>query len=230
MKLGTFSMPIRYTPFVNGEYYHVFNRGVNKQPIFLSRWNYLRAIDTIKYYLVSDPPFQYSKFIILSKEGKEYFIKKAKKRKKIVKIISYCLMPNHFHLLIKQSLDNGITKLVRKFQISYTKYFNTKHKREGPLLNGQFKAKRVESENQLIHASRYIHLNPFTSYIVKSLEDLSEYQWSSLQEYIGKAKMDLCIKDDVLHNFKNKLLYKQFVFNHADYQRELERIQHLILE
>lgn len=93
-------------------------------------------------------------------------------------------MPNHFHLLLKQTKENGISKLVANFQNSYTRYFNLKNERVGPLFQGVFKALRVKTDEQLIHVSRYIHLNPYSSSVIKSFEELKRYPWSSVEEYL----------------------------------------------
>ena len=140
-------------------------------------------------------------------------------------------MPNHFHLLLKQEQDGGISKFMSNFQNSYTRYYNVKNSRIGSLFLDQFKAVRIETEEQLIHVSRYIHLNPFTGFIVNKFEDLTGYLWSSLREYLFEdIPNPISDAQLVLGYFKNTAAYKQFVFNQAQYQRELKKIQHLIFE
>jgi putative transposase len=139
-------------------------------------------------------------------------------------------MPNHFHILIKQKTDNGISKFMANIQNSYARYFNTKHKRIGPLFQGQFKAVKIESEEQLLHVSRYIHLNPYSSALVKNYEELEKYEWSSLKEYLNTTLFPFCSKDDIQEYFKKEGSYKEFVFDNADYQKRLEEIKHLILD
>jgi putative transposase len=116
------------------------------------------------------------------------------------------------------------------FANSYTRYFNTKNNRLGPIFQGKFKAVRIESNDQLLHVSRYIHLNPYTSYIVKNLEQIKKYPYSSLLEYLTQSKTNFYEKEIILTEFKNNLSYWNFLANHADYQRNLEKIKHLILE
>ena len=135
-------------------------------------------------------------------------------------------MPNHFHFLLKQTAEEGIAKFMSNFQNSYTRYFNTRHNRVGPLFQGPFRAVRVETDEQLLHLSRYIHLNPYSSFVVKNIKDLEEYQWSSFKEYLGKEK-GFCQKEIVMSFFKNPQDYRKFVFDQADYQRELQKIKHL---
>ena len=137
-------MPSRVIPFVNDHYYHIYNRGVEKKPIFHTRWDYARFIKTIKYYQLEGPKVKLSRFLISQTIRPD-------PDKKIVEIICYCLMPNHFHFLIKQSKEGGITEFISKLSNSYTKYFNTKNDRVGPLLQGEFKAVLVETDEQLLH-------------------------------------------------------------------------------
>lgn len=223
-------MPARFTPLVTDQYYHIFNRGVNKQPIFEAIRDYKRALDILNFYSFN-PKLRFSKFLLLSKEEKSNFMDNLHKvNDKLVDIICFCLMPNHFHLLLNQMKDNGISKFMANLQNSFTRYFNTKHERIGPLLQGQFKAVLIEDDNQLLHLSRYIHLNPYSSYIVKNLGILEEYPWSSFPEYLGRTAIEICNKNVILSQFKDRIAYKKFVFDQADYQRKLEAIKHLVLE
>jgi len=144
----------------------------------------------------------------------------------LVEIICYCLMPNHFHFLLKQTTDNGIREFVRKATDSYAKYFNILHDRTGPLFQGNFKAVRIENNNQLLHVSRYIHLNPVTAYLT---EEPSEYRWSSYREYAENISR-ICSKDIVLSQFRSPRAYQRFVIDLADYTKKINRIEHLLLE
>ncbi len=212
-------MPSRTTPFVNGQYYHVYNRGTEKRPIFNNRADYNRFMKTMHYYQLEGPKPKLSNFF-------KYKLFEPNYNKKIVDITSYCLMPNHFHFLLKQLRDGGITEFVSKLSNSYTKCFNVKNKRIGPLFQGEFKSVIVQSDEQLLHVSRYIHLNPLVSYLVK---DLDSYEWSSYLEYINGDK-GLCAKEDILSFFKSHAKYKQFVLDQGDYGEKLELIKHQILE
>ena len=223
-------MPRRFTPLVNEYYYHIFNRGVNRQPIFNKQFDYARIINLLRFYKITDPPLRFSKFLQLSKDQRKTIWKQLENAPRNVSIICYCLMPNHFHLLVKQESDNGTSRFLSNFQNGYTKYINIKYNRIGHLLQGQFKAVKIGDEEQLLHISRYIHLNPYTSAVVKNLEDLKNYRWSSFPEYLGETEFQLCNKETVMKYFKNSNTYKEFVFNQADYQKELERIKHLTLE
>ncbi|MEK7472830.1 MAG: transposase [Patescibacteria group bacterium] len=223
-------MPARYSPLVENYYYHVFNRGVNKRPLFKSKYEYRRFLLLLKYYNFVNYPIKFSKFMTLASDQRQEIWNRLDKDKKHTDILSYCLMPNHFHLLLKQNDDNGISKLLANLQNSYARYFNIKNERIGPLFQGQFKAVRIDSEEQLLHVSRYIHLNPYSSGIVKDSNKLINYSWSSLPEYISQSKFPFCKKDDILCNFKSEDLYKNFVLDNADHQKELENIKHLTFD
>lgn len=147
--------------------------------------------------------------------------------KKIVDIVCYCLMPNHFHILLRQKRDGGITEFTSKLSNSYTKYINIKNNRVGPLFQGNFKAVHVETNEQLLHISRYIHLNPLVSYVAR---DLDNYKWSSYPEFVSFIGSEVCDKKIILDQFKSPEEYKRFVLNQADYGKNLEVIKHQLLD
>lgn len=213
-------MPYRTVPFVNGEFYHLFNRGLAKQPTFTNRGDYSIFTQSLLYYRIQNPKPKFS----LYRQSKTFPIDPSKK---IVDIICYCLMPNHFHLLVKQLQDGGISEFMRKFIHSYTKYRNIKYDLQGPVFHGVFKAVRIESDEQLTHASRYIHLNPLVSRLVK---DLSLYPWSSYCEYIGLSNNQEVAKEEILNFFKSPKEYQKFVLDQADYGRTLELIKHSTID
>ena len=220
-------MAHKRAPLVTGEYYHLFNRGVNKQPIFFTKVDYKHTMGILNYYTYKNLP-SYSKYLVMSNEHRATASSHAVE--KIVEVACVCLMPNHFHLLVRQLQDGGITKFMSNFQNSLTKYVNTKNERSGHLLQGEFKSVRIENNTQLLHVSRYIHLNPHTSYVVKNLLELEAYKWSSYPEYIHNTNHNFYNKDIILSQFKSKDDYKKFVGDQADYQRELAKIKHLLLE
>lgn len=220
----------RKTVFANGEIYHIYNRGVEKRPTFTSRREFERAIETLEYYRFAKPPYRFSHFIRLDKELKDLALKKLSANEKLVEFLAYCLMPNHFHFLLRQIADNGISKFAANFTNSYTKYFNTKHDRIGPLCQGIFQGVHVESDEQLVHVSRYIHLNPVSSFLIKP-EQLEKYEWSSYPTYLNTKASEVVEKRTILDFFSNgPNKYKRFVLDHVDYARNLERIKHLALE
>lgn len=217
----------RKIAFVNTYYYHVFNRGIDKRVTFSNKREYRRALETLRFYQYSDLSVRFSWYLKLSGEEKTVFMSKAQDNPKQVSVLAYCFMPNHFHFLVRQEMESGISRFVANFSNSYTKYFNARHKRVGPLFQGLFKAVFVEDDSQLLHLSRYIHLNPFVSSIVK-LDELEEYEWSSYPSYISGS--DKITDNVVLSQFKTADEYKNFVTDYAGYASELKKIKHLLVE
>lgn len=213
-------MPIRTTPFANGHYYHLFNRGVEKRAIFQDKRDYIHFLRILGYYQHSGPKPSYSR-------ASEEQLKNIEDNEKIVEIICYCLMPNHFHLLIKQVKDGGVSEFMRKISDGHTRYFNTRHNRIGPLFQGAYKAVLIETDEQLIHVSRYIHLNPLVSLLVK---DLKTYIWSSYLDFIGIRDSKLANKNEILSFFKDSSEYEKFVLDQAGYAMDLERIKHQLID
>lgn len=211
------------------EIYHVYNRGVEKRPIFLIRKDYLRFIASVDYYRFADCPVKFSHFKTLSVEERNNIMNNLdKKSKRLVDINTFCLMPNHIHFLLKQLSDNGISKFMAKVTSGFSHYFNVRHERVGHLFQGNFGAVRIEDDNQFIHVSRYIHLNPVSSCLIK-LEDIDSYEFSSFPEYV-KEKAGFCNTKEIFSYFKNIDDYKKFVYDQANYAKQLENIKHLTLE
>jgi len=224
-------MPGRITPLVTDQIYHVLNRGISFQPTFNSKRDFDRAIEVMKYYQNRETPIRYSKFMLLSSEVRQRILADLSKRKDfLVEVIAYCLMPNHFHFILKQLVENGISNFMAHFADSYTRYFNVKSERNGPLFQGRFKAIRVGTDSQLLHLTRYIHLNPYSSFVVKTIPELWSYKYSSFLEYLDRLSPFFCNKELVLSQFKDIEEYRKFVLDQADYQRKLEGIKHLLLE
>lgn len=219
----------RKIPLVNGEVYHILNRSIAEYKIFNSKEDYLRMEQVMKYYQIK-LDHKYSYFITLNgvvKDGfNNYFEEVAKDEENFVQIIAYCLMPTHLHLILKQLEDNGISKYMGDILNSYTRYFNNRHKRKGPLWEEKFKNVLVESDEQLLHLTRYIHLNPTTAFLVKKPED---WDYSSYKEYLGKLiKFKMCDYANILDI--NPSLYRKFINDRISYQRELAKIKALVLD
>jgi len=217
---------MRRPQLVNDEIYHIFNRGIEKKATFTDKREYKRAHLTLDFYRFKNPALRLSKVLDLEASLREEFFSHLKKEgTKLVEILSYCLMPNHFHLLVKQLQEQGIKIFLSNFSNSYTRYFNTKHKRIGSLFQGIFKAVRIEDNEQLIHVSRYIHLNPIVSFIVKK-ENLANYDWSSLPEYLGKKEEGICAKELILSSFSSIKKYQDFVYDQIDYAKKSDYYFH----
>lgn len=220
---------IRKLVFTNNEYYHIFNRGIERRKTFLNKKEYDRAYELLSYYQYADIPLRYSHYSRLESDKKSKYLNLMLDSGKIIDIVAYCLMPNHFHLLIRQKKELGISTYVANFVNAYTKYFNTKHQRTGPLFQGIFKAVYVETEEQLLHLTRYIHLNPVASNIIQD-NDLDKYPYSSLGAYLQNRDSDL-IANTTITSIKALIPdYEFFVRDQIAYAKELDKIKHLSLE
>lgn len=221
-------MSYRNLVFANSEIYHVFNRGIARAPVFRLSSDYGRFLDLLGYYRFN-PRLSFSHCKRLEKSVREQFLKELEKNAPVVEILAFCLMTNHFHLLLRQSQDQGIKRFTSNIQNGYAKYFNTKHDRSGSLFQVRFKAVRVETDEQFLHISRYIHLNPCTSYLVEP-ENLLTYQWCSLSDYTGRTNFPFLKPRAILELIGGEEKYREFVFNQVEYQRVLGKIRHLCLE
>ncbi|MFH1601791.1 MAG: transposase [Candidatus Shapirobacteria bacterium] len=223
-------MPSRKTFFVSRETYHIYNRSIEQQPIFSNKLNSKRILELIDYYRFKDNPLRFSHYNRLPAQNKNNYLDSLYASPEKIKIFSFSIMPSHYHFLIRQELDHGIIDFIRLLQNSYAKYFNIKNRRNGPLFQGPFKGIRVESEEQFTHLSRYIHLNPLSSYVLKQEKELKDYKLNSYMDYISGSPRPFIETEAIMGFFKSKKDYQKFVFNRLDYQRKLERIKHLVLE
>ena len=218
-------------PLVNDFVYHVYNRGVAKNDTFIIPSDYEKAIKLIDYYRFSNTPFRYSLLRKLPDSEQFDILSRLTKQNKLrVKILSFILMPNHFHFTLKQMIDNGISKFMSDFTNSYTRFINVKNDRVGPLFQGIFKSKIIKTDEQLIHLSRYHHLNVYTDGIVNDIDGIINYPFSSMQNYLGNMIYNFVDTHDILSLFKNHQSYKKFVLSNRHHQRELSKIRHLLLE
>lgn len=192
--------------------YHIYNRGVEKRTIFLENGDYFRFIYNL-YEFNDETPAEnlyYKRFALQSYEIESH--KSKRKRSKLVNIIAFCLMPNHFHFLLEQVAENGIVKFMHKLGIGYSMYFNKKYERVGGLFQGRFKAVLLADDAHFFYLPHYIHLNPLELFIPnlkekekkinieKALEFLKNYRWSSYLDFIGKKNFPSVLAKDRLHS------------------------------
>ncbi len=205
-----------------GEIYHIYNRGVEKRNVFLEDFDYLRFIHDL--FEFNDKNFVPKLYIPAKFSGvglpKIIENKERKPRKLLVEILAFCLMPNHFHLLVKQRLDDGVAKFMQKLGTGYTNYFNQKYERVGALFQGKYKAIHIVREAHLLHLPYYIHLNPLDliapEWRDRKIKDLGvamgfleKYKWSSYPDYIGKKNFpSVTQRDFLLDFFSNSEAYK----------------------
>lgn len=223
-------MPGRDIELINNRIYHIFNRGINSQKVYSCARDYFQFLDRLEYYQNVNLPVRYSQLQDLSLDVRTSISNRLLSKKDfLVEIIVYCLMPNHFHLTLRQCVENGISKFISNLSNSYTRYYNVKNKRIGPIFQGKFKAVEVKNDEQLCHLSRYQHSNPYSAGIVEDLQELFAYPYSSLGEYVGERK-GICQAEIILSQFAGKAAYRKFVTDQADYQRSLQIIKKTVIE
>jgi putative transposase len=211
---------------VDGGIYHIFTKSIAGFAIFKKRADYERMRGLLKYYQVENPPLKFSTFTGL-KDKESYYQRHFSGKDKLVEIIAYCLMPTHLHLVLKQLKTDGISNFMGNVLNSYTRYFNIKYERKGPLWESRFKNVGVSTDEQLLHLTRYIHLNPSTA---KLVEEPEAWKFSSYREYIGQIRKEenVCHYSD--HMEISRKDYRKFVCSRKDYQRELAGIKDLCFE
>lgn len=207
--------------YAENTYYHLYNRGVENRDIFMDARDYKVFLHFLKRYLTPQP-------IDLSRI-------KPRFRADIfdqIHLIAYCLMPNHFHLMIKQFTKEAIVLLMRALGNSYVYYFNKRYQRTGPLFQGRYKAVIVDTEPYLLHLTRYIHVNPLPEDGPRSRTDLArlvEYPYSSYGDYLGKRHTSWIHPEEILSFFKTAqstslkdiLSYQSFVEDYKESPREI---------
>jgi putative transposase len=208
---------MRRIPIVNDQYYHIYNRGYGKQDIFLHENDYARFLfallcfqSPVVFSHLSRSPFGQLPVLTkgrleLSKEEVEEII-----RHRFVEMVAFTLMPNHFHAVVKQTSERGIAQHMQRVLNSYTKYFNIKYERTGHLFQGQYQIVLVESNEQLLYLSAYIHRNQRE--INKWRDREHEYPWSSYPDYVSKNRWgDLLKMNILLDQFDSPRVYRGFV-------------------
>jgi len=222
-------MPRRYQILANQEVYHIFNRSIGKEQIFVHKRDLNRVLELVDYYRYPQK-LRYSQFKLLSKDAKHDYLTRIQKQQPLIEIYCFAFMPNHYHLLLKQIKEKGIVRFIANLQNSFAKYFNLIKRRDGGVFQSPFKAKRVETDEELLHISRYIHLNPVTSFLV-SYDQLFSYPNTSYPTYRGdKRYHEIVDTIEILSQFKKNRNYLSFVADQADYQKTLGVIKHLIID
>lgn len=209
----------RTTTLVINEFYHVYNRGTEKRKIFITKNDYERFV-ILLYLANSVNPIR----IDMRRDSFKDLLE-IDRGKNFVDIGAYCLMPNHFHLLLKEKTENGISLFMQKLTTAYTMYFNKKHERNGVLFQGVFKAEHLKNDNYLKYIYSYIHLNPIKlidpTWKEKGIKNLSktekfleQYQYSSYGEYINIDREEKVII--------NKEAFPEYFENADDFQKTVK--------
>jgi REP element-mobilizing transposase RayT len=177
-------MPRKITPLVTGEIYHVFNRGVDKRITFIDDSDYLRFYKSLAHFNSVEPVGSLFESVRGSKDASS---------KKLVTIHTFCLLPNHFHILLTQETDDGISNFMKRLGGGYTSYFNEKYERSGSLFQGKFKRILMNKNEKLLHLSMYINYN----HLVHGLNDGDQLFKSSRAIY-GGTKMNTFISPSIV--------------------------------
>ena len=224
---------LRSGPFITGEYYHLYNRGVDKRIIFKSKKDYERFMMLLFVSNSNEQSFRLDNLINQQhKTFDEILI--LDKGKLLVSIGAWCLMTNHFHLLIRQEIDGGITKFMRKLGVGYSMFFNIKYQRKGALFGGLFKSKLIGiDDNYMKQLFRYLHLNPldiefsdWENVIDKLSIDMKKfiesYKYSSYLDYAGTDRVEKNIinPENFPDYFQNSKSFREFVNNYFQFKQE----------
>lgn len=221
---------MRKTEFIKGEYYHIFNRGVDKRDVFSDAKDYQRFLLAMELLnnkedglMIEWRNFQYGN----RKASLDDFLKLSfRKWEPLVQIVVYCLNPNHYHFILKQVADKGIERFMHKLGTSHTKFYNKKQKRSGSLFQGVFKSAYIDSDEYLLYLSAYINKNNF----IHGYNKNDSWPYSSLAVYLGKRRDRLVNTDVVLKQFTGKNQYKEFLKKNALCMREKKELKRYLLE
>ncbi len=238
---------MRKIKFITDKIYHIFNRGVEKRNIFIDdsdRWRFVQAM-----FLFNDDEISSNILWKLENEKgglnfktlREYIEQNKKDRRPLVKIMTDCLMPNHFHFLVKQVQENGISRFMQKFGVGYTNYFNEKYDRVGSLFQGPFRAVLVENDLYLQYLLVYINIINPGQLVEPNLKEIGvadvdkimaaadAYGWSAHPEYTGERQSIIIEKDVLAEFFPTPEKYREFARS-VLLGRKIDAIKNLILE
>lgn len=209
---------LRKETFAPGEYYHLFNRGVDKRIIFTSPNDYHRFLKMM--YVCNGHRS------IVFRDIEDLNIYSIDRGETLVDVGAYCLMNNHFHILVREKNDGGVTTFMKKLLTGYSMYFNKKYNRSGALFQGRFQSEHAYDDRYLNYLLAYIHLNPVRTLVKEGNFDLakrkiSEHQYSSYVDYLGAKRIESCILniDSFPQYFNQALDFKSFINEWIDYEK-----------
>jgi|SRR3989344_2753627 len=196
-----------------GEYYHIFNRGNHKQSIFSDQRDWARLLFLIIYFQSPLNFYNIGRQISYFVKHRMFNIPNDVEtdiiKNRTIELVGFTLMPNHFHLILRELKEGGISKYMQRILNAYTKYFNTRHGKVGHLFQGPYKMVHIDDNEQLLYLSTYIHRNPRELKDWRDKED--SHPWSSYQDYITKNRWNKLLENSiVMEQFKNKNKYQQF--------------------
>ena len=211
---------MRKVNFSNGEYYHIYNRGVDRRDVFCDQRDHTRFLKSMREF--NNKETIGSLYELDYHRNKETKFPIGNLVSGLVDIVCYCINSNHYHFLLKQVSDNGIEKFMHKLGVGYSKYFNHKYDRSGSLFQGTFKAVHIDSNEYLLWLSGYVNGNIEIHKIAKA----ENYKWCNYQDYLGKRNGTLCNKEIILSQFRNLEEYKEFIkmtIKESEKRKDLEK-------
>lgn len=210
--------------FDSDSMYHVYNRGVNKMNIFNDKRDYAVFLSFLKYALLSNEVEKSLESVDVYQlsEAQRFNLRREGLANRL-ELVSYCLMPNHFHLLLYQYDRDAITALMRSIATGYSMYFNKRHNRIGSLFQGVYKASMIDNEAYWDHISRYIHLNP-----TDIGEDYKTYEYSSYSVYTGIKHQEWVKPNFALDSFSSTADYEKFVEEYLEVKEQNQEIKHML--
>lgn len=213
---------MRKIKFETEKYYHIYNRGTDKRVIFLDQKDLQRFFQSMTVFNIVEPIGGIDR----SQLKKNQPGKLKLSNYKLVSFICYCLNPNHYHFMIKQLVDKGIERFMHRLGVGYSKYFNQKHKRDGGLFQGTYKAILIDSDDYLLHLSAYINLNHKVHQYPQLRNLVSQSSWS---EYLNRSD-SYCDKDIVLNQFSTASEYREFAERSLKEIQERKELEKLLLD
>ncbi len=204
--------------------YHTFTKSIAGFSVFRSDSDYQRMLGLLEFYKIEKPPTKYSRFMEL-KDREIFHQRFCADKEPLVDLIAYCLMPTHLHLILVELKEKGVSIYMANVLNSYTRYFNLRINRKGPLWQSRFKRVEIKDNEQLYHLTRYVHLNPVSDNLVESPE---EWRYSSYREFI-----ELIDEKDGICNFRKYMDikpedYREFVLSRVEHQKEISRIKEML--
>lgn len=237
-------MPIKRPSIANGEIYHVVSRAIEGLKLFRDEKDYFRMVhDLFEFNNENSASSNYRHWQVNAKLPRSVLGSLERKpRKMLVEILALCLMPNHIHLLLRQTKEGGISKFMRKIGAGYGGYFNKKHRRKGRLFDGRYKIVHIKNDKQLITVFIYIHTNPiaiiFPNWKEKGIKDLKQaveflenYKWSSYLDYLGNKNFpSLTSREFLIELMGKERGCKDFVDDWLRFKKELADFDKVAIE
>lgn len=189
--------------YVADSYYHIYNRGVNKNNIFVDHKDRIVFIGLLKRYLGDE---------VEKRPNREFYPNYHGK----IELLAFCLMNNHFHLFVYQESEIAIIELMKSISVAYSMYFNKRYKRVGAVFQQRYRAVRITSDSQLLHLSRYIHMNP---------KNYESYEWSSLPYYLDQRSSSWLAPSRIIELFDTKKSYLEFLKEYESRREELSEFK-----